>query len=266
MDDRLRTERSRTFGDVADVYDQNRPGYPDPAVRWLAGPASNSVLELGAGTGKLTGSLVAAGNFVVATEPAAPMLAHLVARVSTPALRCSAERLPFRAGSFDVVVVAQAFHWFDPKAALPEIARVLHPGGHLALVWNFRAESVPWVRRLSEIVGSEDLGADLELDALKASRLFGVAAKAQFRFWQQLDRDGLLGLIRSRSYVAALDQAERDELLGRVSALYDEYDNREALRLPYRTECFRAQVLKEPEPAPTAETQRDDGSVLFDFR
>lgn len=266
MDDLLRTERSRTFGGVADVYDQNRPGYPAPAVRWLAGPASNSVLELGAGTGKLTASLVAAGNFVVATEPAAAMLAHLVARVSTPALRCAAERLPFRAGSFDIVIVAQAFHWFDPEAALPEIARVLRPGGHLALVWNFRTESVPWVRRLSEIIGSEDLGAGEELGAVSTSGTFGAVANAEFRFWQQLDRDGLLGLIRSRSYVAALGEAEREELLARVSALYDEYDHRGALRLPYRTECFRAQVLKEPEPDPAEESQRDDGSVLFDFR
>ena len=266
MDDALRTERGRTFGGVADVYDQNRPGYPAPAVRWLAGPASNSVLELGAGTGKLTASLVAAGNLVVATEPAAAMLAHLVARVSTPALRCAAERLPFRAGSFDIVVVAQAFHWFDPEAALSEIARVLRPGGHLALVWNFRAESVPWARRLSEIIGREDLGAGEEMDDLNASRLFGPVATAEFRFWQQLDRDGLLGLIRSRSYVAALSETEREDLLARVSALYDEYDHRQALRLPYRTECFRAQVLKEPEPPPAEETQRDDGSVLFDFR
>jgi len=264
MDERLRTERGGVFGEVADVYESTRPCYPDDAVRWLVGPEPLAVLELGAGTGKLTSSLVAAGHDVVATDPSGPMLRHLAANVDATAVRCGAERLPFAADTFDAVVVAQAFHWFHPDTAVPEIARVLRPGGHLALVWNFRDESVPWVRRLSAIIGTEPHGEDLQLSsgALGSSGLFGDLATAEFRCWQQLNRDGLVGLVQSRSYIAALGRSERDEVLRRVRDLYDEYGRgRDGLRMPYRTECYRAPVLKD-----SAGTLTPAGTPLLDFR
>ncbi len=254
------------FGGVADVYEATRPGYPGEAIQWLLGPKPLPVLELGAGTGKLTADLVSAGHDVVATEPSDPMLTHLARRIDAAAVRCGAEQLPFRAGSFDAVVVAQAFHWFDPSEAVPEIARALRPGGHIALVWNFRDESVPWVRRLSAIIGSEDFDDELQLDSLAASGLFAAPTSTEFRFWQQLNRDGLLGLVRSRSYVAALDPEPREDLLTRVGELYDEFGRgNEGIRMPYRTECYRAQVVKDSASAPDAEPH-GGGDVLFDFR
>jgi len=266
VDERLRTERSRTFGKVAEVYDATRPGYPDEAVAWLTGRGSLRVVELGAGTGKLTASLVAAGHEVVATEPSGPMLAQLSARLSCTVVRSRAERLPFATGSVDIVVIGQAFHWFDPRPTVPEIARVLRRGGHLALVWNLRDESVPWVRRLSAIIGSEVGEYDLQLDALADSELFGAITHEEFRFWQLLDRDGLLGLVRSRSYVAALSEPERAEMLARVSDLYDEYGRgRDGLRLPYRTHCYRARAVKKPVAADEPEPFSGD-NLLFDFR
>lgn len=266
MDERLRAERGRVFGGVADVYEATRPGYPAEAVQWLLGPKPLRVLELGAGTGKLTASLVAAGHDVVASEPSGSMLAQLTARVDTTAVRCGAEGLPFRAGSFDAVVVAQAFHWFDTRKAVPEIARVLRHGGHIALVWNFRDEIVPWVRRLSSVIGSESLVEELNLDALGASGLFGPVTRSEYRFWQQLDREALLGLAHSRSYVAALGEAERADVLSRVGRLYDEYGRgHDGMRMPYRTLCFRAAVVKDSASA-LDEEPPGGGNLLFDFR
>ncbi len=262
MDDALRVERSRTFGSVADVYQRTRPGYPAAAVRWLVGSRAQRVLELGAGTGKLTAALDAVGHEVVATDPSGPMLARLPAGLEARPVRCGAEELPFRAATFDVVVAAQAFHWFDPRRALPEIARVLRAGGRLALVWNFRDESVPWVRRLSDLIGTEHDDRDLPLDSLGASGLFGELASTEHRCWQQLDRESLQGLVRSRSYVASLDEAERSRLLDRVGALYDDYARTDGLRLPYRTHCYRTKVVKDP-----GDAQPPDGETpLFALR
>src|SRR5712691_5874982 len=127
------------FSDVADAYARARPDYPDEAVRWLAGDEPHDIVDLGAGTGKLTRSLVALGHRVTAVEPLDEMRAQLVAALpGTIALAGSAEAIPCPDASADVVSCAQAFHWFAHDAALPEIARVLRPGGRLALVWNSR--------------------------------------------------------------------------------------------------------------------------------
>ena len=196
------------------------------------------------------------------------MLARFAAKLEAAVVRCRAEQLPFRAGTFDAVVVAQAFHWFDASAAVPEIARVLRHGGHLALVWNLRDESVPWVRRLSSIIGSEESGESQQLSsgALGTSGLFGSLTTAEFRFWQRLDRDALLGLVRSRSYIAAMEAAQREEVLRRVRELYDEYEpDRDGLRMPYRTKCYRAPVVKDSASALDAEPP-GGGNLLFDFR
>ncbi|MGI8612380.1 MAG: class I SAM-dependent methyltransferase [Nocardioidaceae bacterium] len=267
MDERTRRELGGVFGSVADVYDRNRPGYPDPAVEWLLGSAPLDVLELGAGTGKLTRSLVTPGHRVTASDPAGAMLSHVSRHAPSARLvRTRAEQLPFRAQSFDAVVVAQAFHWFDHEIALPEIARVLRPAGTLALVWNMRDESVPWVHRLTTILGEEPFGSEIEEDVYRASAsgLFGAPESKRFRFWQHLDRPGLLGLVASRSYVAAMDTAARDRLLARVGALYDEYERGpDGMRLPYLAHCFRtrkaADAAGETEPP-------GGGDLLFDFR
>ena len=173
------------FGEVADAYDRARPGFPAEAARWLVGAEHARVLELGAGTGKLTVELAGQGHQVFATDPSAPMLAHL--RRAVPGAwvaQAAAEAVPVNTSAVDVVVAAQSFHWVDHSVAVPEIARLLRPGGALGLVWHHRDESVPWVRRLSELMGSagsEQLDEGPSTTLLR-SGLFGVVEHHRFRF------------------------------------------------------------------------------------
>lgn len=262
----LREERSRTFGDVADVYERTRPSYPERATRWLADGQVSRVLELGAGTGKLTAQMAAWGHEIIATEPSSPMLERLAAQLDVPAVRSGAEQLPFANDSFDVVVVAQAYHWFDTTKALPEIARVLRPAGLFSLIWNLRDESIPWTRKLAEIVGSEDHDLSKEIEGISGSGFFEPAEHAKFGFWQDLDLPGLLGLVQSRSYIAALSESERMEVMERVRELYDSYGRGpDGLRLRYRTDCYRARVIKDA-LAPEDVEPPGGGDLLFDFR
>lgn len=228
------------FAEVAGSYERGRPGYPEEAVRWLAGDEPHDVIDLGAGTGKLTRALVALGHRVVAVEPLDEMRAQL--EVALPGVRAaagSAEAIPVPDESADVVTSAQAFHWFDHSVALPEIARVLRPGGRLALVWNSRDDRDPWMARLSELIGNETVGADDVCAPIDESRLFGPVETAAFSFEQTLDRETLLDLILSRSYCAKLPPAEREPILGAVGRLYDETAGPDGVRLAYVTECFR---------------------------
>jgi SAM-dependent methyltransferase len=230
------------FAEVAGAYERARPGYPDEAVRWLAGDEPLDVVDLGAGTGKLTRSLVALGHRVIGVEPLDEMRAELEAVL--PAVQTvvgSAESIPLPDASADVVTSAQAFHWFDHARAMPEIARVLRPGGRLALVWNSRDDRDPWIARLSEIIGNETVQEVDVVPVLVESGLFVHVERAQFALGQQLDRDGLLDLVLSRSYLAKLPPAEREPVLEAVGRLYDETaDSDGRVRLPYVTECFRA--------------------------
>jgi SAM-dependent methyltransferase len=232
------------FADVAGAYERGRPGYPDEAVRWLVGDEPRDVVDVGAGTGKLTRSLVALGHRVVAVEPLDEMRAELVAAVpGVRALAGSAEAIPVAEACADVVTSAQAFHWFDHARALPEIARVLRPGGRLALVWNSRDDRDPWMARLSAIVGNETIQETDVVPVLDASNLFGPVERALFAFEQALDRDRLLDLVLSRSYLAKLAPPDRQPVLDAVGALYDETAGSDGARLGYVTECFRAARL-----------------------
>ena len=229
------------FAEVAGAYERGRPGYPEDAVRWLAGGEPRDVVDLGAGTGKLTRALVALGHRVTAIEPLPEMLEQLPAAAPGAfAILGSAEIIQLPDAHADVVTCAQSFHWFDHAVALPEIARVLRPGGRLALVWNTRDDAEPWVGRLSALIGSERVGENVAARPIEESGLFGPVETAVFRFEQLLDRETLLDLVLSRSYCAKLPQAERAPILEAVSELYDETAGHDGLRLPYLTECFRA--------------------------
>jgi ubiquinone/menaquinone biosynthesis C-methylase UbiE len=230
------------FAEVAGAYERARPGYPDEAVRWLVGDEPSDVVDLGAGTGKLTRSLVALEHRVIAVEPLDEMRAELEGVLpDVQTVVGSAESIPLPDASTDVVTSAQAFHWFDHARAMPEIARVLRPGGRLALIWNSRDDRDPWMARLSEIIGNETVqGVDV-VPVLDESGLFGRVERAQFSFEQILDRVGLLDLVLSRSYLAKLPPAEREPVLEAVGRLYDETADADGrVRLPYVTECFRA--------------------------
>ena len=281
---------ARSFGSVAGAYDRARPTYPREAAAWLVGESPVTVLELGAGTGKLTEALVELGHDVHATDPDERMLAVL--REHLPDVRssvASAEDIPAPDASYDVVVVAQAFHWFDPERALPEIARVLKPDGRLAVAWNARDERIPWVRRLGRIIANPvDVRSD---DVLVASPLFGFVEDQSFRFWQVVDRVSIQELVTSRSNFAVLDEEARAARVAEVLEFYDDYGRgMDGMQLPYVCRCFRTTVVERPAPrevvpeegeAPEGEAAReaagaegrmvsDDGAdadvLLIDFR
>ncbi len=236
-----RRGRATSFGDVADAYERARPEYPVEAVRWLVGEKAVDVVDVGAGTGKLTRGLVALGHRVTAVEPLPEMLAHL--RVAVPgvaAFEGSAEALSLPDASADVVVCAQAFHWFDQEAALREFARVLRPGGRVGLVWNTRDDREPWAAELSAAIGNESVESEDAEDPIASSGLFERTEEATYAHVQRLDRDTLLDLVRSRSYCAVMAPAEREQVLLRVGALYDAHAAADGIYLPYVTECFRA--------------------------
>ena len=209
--------QARSFGSVADVYDRGRPSFPREAAEWLVGTQPVTVLELGAGTGKLTEQLVALGHDVHATDPTSAMLDVLRRGSPTPAPASPAPRTcPVPDRSVDVVVAAQCFHWFDHDRALPEIARVLKPGGQLALVWNARDERIPWVRRLG---GSSAARTSSRRD--RASRWCSPACSAssrrrRSRIWQEINRESIHDLALSRSNVATLDDDARAAKLDEV--------------------------------------------------
>lgn len=268
------TSPALSFGRVADAYDRARPRYPVEAARWLAGDHPVRVLELGAGTGLLTADLVGLGHDVLATDPLEQMLRRLTERLpGTPAALAVAEAIPLPSRSVDVVVSAQAFHWFDLERALPEIARVLRPGGEVALVWNERDARIPWVRRLGDVLGDQEQSTDPTHDLIR-SGLFGYVETASFRFWQPLDRGRLHDLIRSRSNIAMMTDTERQRVLKKADALYDEYGRgADGMLLPYRTNCFKAVVRPQadPEPGPgrssvAPPTDDDTDALLIDFQ
>jgi SAM-dependent methyltransferase len=271
-------EPARSFGGVAEAYDRGRPSYPREAAAWLTSTQPLSVLELGAGTGKLTEQLVALGHDVHATEPDPQMLAVL--EKNLPGVRLSrspAEEIPAGDASYDVVVSAQAFHWFDPERALPEIARVLKPRGRLSVVWNQRDERIPWVKRLGRLIGNHEHLAD-PAEVLAASGLFGEVDHESFRFWQVVDRRSIQDLVRSRSNVAVLPPDRQDAKMAEVLAFYDEYGRgMDGMQLPYTASCFRAEALDRVTPTLTerGSTEPEEGSVsdgsstdmlLIDFR
>jgi ubiquinone/menaquinone biosynthesis C-methylase UbiE len=240
-----RTAQGLSFGSVADVYERSRPGYPEEAARWLVGDEPCDVVDLGAGTGKLTRSLVALGHRVTAVEPIPEMLAQLEAAVpGAIALAGTAESIPVADESVDVVTVAQAFHWFDHAVALREIARVLRPGGRIALVWNARDDRHEWVAEFSDTIVSRSVfrkgGVATAAESIDASGLYGPVEHAEFANAQTLRREELQELVRSRSECVILPEDERRSVLERTDALFDMHAVDGVLTMPYVTECFRA--------------------------
>ncbi len=245
-------QHALSFGTEAAAYESGRPGYPDDAVEWLLGRAATDdgalpdVLDLGAGTGKFTASLLGRAASVTAVEPDAQMRARLEqALPGILALAGTAEAIPLGEDSADVVTVAQAWHWVDVAAASREVARILRPGGVLALVWNFRDDSTDWVARLGEIMGSS---AAEEFDSVTPPLGDPLTrdAYAEFHWTSTLDHEQLLALVTSRSSVIALGEAERHALLERIEELlrtHPQLAGRSHYELPYRTRVTLARVF-----------------------
>lgn len=217
-----RQARAGSFARVAEEYERGRPGYPRAAVDWLLGTEPLVALDVGAGTGKLTGALLAAGHRVIAVEPLPQMRSVLAERhPGARVLGGVAERLPVPDGHVDAVLAGAAFHWFDHGAALEEVARVLRPPGVLGLLGNGFDATVPWIARLREILGPPALerrGHWPEPGSL--SERFAEVADREFSHTQRVDRQTLRDLASSRSSLAVLPPAERETVLAEVDRLW----------------------------------------------
>ena len=224
--------RGSSFGAVAATYAEHRPDYPADAVRWCVAPigrdiAALRVLDLGAGTGKLTTVLAGLGADVTAVEPDPAMLAEL--RRGLPSARAqpgTAEQIPLPDASVDAVLCGQALHWFDLSRALPEIARVLRPGGVLGGLWNSDDDRVPWVAGLQE---AAEGAASPSLSRRRSEAfsfgpeqfgeaLFTPTERAEFANTQPLTADALVDLVGTHSKILVMEPGERARVLAKVRA------------------------------------------------
>lgn len=238
--------QARSFGAAAVQYDKGRPSYPEVAVDWLLPVGARTVLDLGAGTGKLTQRLVARGLAVVAVEPSERMrdqLTHALPEVR--ALAGSAEQIPLPDGAVDVVLVAQAWHWVAVDEAVPEVARVLGRRGRLGLVWNERDEREDWVAQLGQIM-HRGVEQDMDTTAPRIGAPFGPVERFDVEWTYHLTPQDLLDLVASRSYVITLPADERHDLLARVGHLIDTHPSLagvQQIQLPYIARCSRASLI-----------------------
>jgi len=238
--------RAASFGQVADIYQRGRPGYPPAAIAWTLGPEPLDVLDLGAGTGKLTAALLAAGHRVTALEPLPEMRAILTETLpAATAIDGRAEDLPFADDSFDAVVAGAAFHWFDREPTLDEIARVLRPPGVLALFGNRFDTSVDWQRRLRGINGGAGIrrrGHWPSQPELRR-RFAEVDDSPAFPHRMEVDPAGLRDYLASMSRVVTMEPAERAAHLARVDELWEndpELRGRATATLLWRTSVRRS--------------------------
>ena len=247
----IHPDAAQGFSAGADAYDRGRPSYPAAAVEHVVAVlgigAGRRVLDLGAGTGKFTELLVPTGASVVAVEPVAEMRAKLAAALpDIEVVDGTGEALPLADASVDAVTVAQAFHWFDPAAALAEIARVLRPEGGLALVWNARDESVPWVGEFTRVIDWHHFqqghyrAQDWAAVVAGSSNRFTPVEHASFAYEQRLDRAGFVDRVASISYIAAMPAAERDQVIAKAVAVVDGFP--EEFVLPYTTEVWTCRL------------------------
>jgi SAM-dependent methyltransferase len=233
-----RAVRSRSFERVADEYERHRPDYPQEALRWAAERLvladGARVLDIGAGTGKLTRGLVALGFDVVAVEPGSPMLEQL--RVAVPeaeALEGPAESIPLVEASVDAAFAGQAFHWFDPDRALPELHRVIRREGGLALLWNWWDERDPLQQELGVLVGyaGHEPYRDEELPG---EPLFREVGRTVVESVQESSPDALVGYLSTASMFLTMEPDDREQTLAEVRAIAVRYGERFPLpRLTY---------------------------------
>jgi SAM-dependent methyltransferase len=217
--------RARSFGPVAAAYAELRPGYPRAAVEWALQPVLGAdrpprLLDVGAGTGKLTATLLEFGP-TTAVEPDDAMLAELRARLPEADARSgSAEEVPVADSSVDAVLVGQAWHWFDHDRALAEAARVLRSGGVLAVLWNGEDTRVEWVRGYAEAARRERThpvahGAE-GVPALPAHPAFTQSRYARHPNPVTTTAERLVATVATHSWVLVSEPAERERALGRV--------------------------------------------------
>jgi ubiquinone/menaquinone biosynthesis C-methylase UbiE len=235
---------ARSFSTAATVYERARPLFPAAAIDWLCTQleitAETRVLDLAAGTGRLTRPLYARTRHIVAVEPV-PEMREVLHR-SLPAIEVLdgiAEELPLATASVGVVVVAQAFHWFDPEPALSEIARVLVPGGRLGVVWHAADTTDPVQQRFRALVERHRNDAPAHVTGTSArflaqQQLFDAIATTGIRDVHEYDAEGLAELALSTSHVARLPPEMRAETLAEARAIAGDG----VVELPYVVELL----------------------------
>jgi ubiquinone/menaquinone biosynthesis C-methylase UbiE len=221
-DQRVHPAAAEGFERAAEEYERGRPDFPQDAVDLLIErlglSAGRTLVELGAGTGKLTRLLAPSGVRIVAVEPVAAMRAALARSVpAAEILDAVAEELPLDDGTIDGAVAAQAFHWFDGPRVLNELGRVLTPNGRLALIWNVRDESVPWIRELTDLIepyrrGTPSHRASAWKEAFEATDAFPPPTLTSFPYLHETTREGTVARIVSISFIAALPDDERRQV------------------------------------------------------
>lgn len=237
-----RQELGQSFRDGGEHYDRVRPGYPADSADWLIPAGASDAADLGAGTGKFTALLVRRGLRTVAIDPSTDMLEQL--RASLPgvaAVEGTAERTGLPADAFDLVTVAQAWHWCDPLLASTEAARILRPHGVLGLIWNQLDTSVPWVHRLSRIMHAGDVHKP-HFRPPVGPEFTGLESHLT-RWEDPVSTQDLMELAKSRSYYLRAGEATRQKVLSNLDWYLHEHLGHvpgEILPLPYLTQSWRA--------------------------
>jgi ubiquinone/menaquinone biosynthesis C-methylase UbiE len=249
MSDPERSDLAREGFQNGDLYDTARPNYPDEVLTYfctrLELDRSMHVLDLGAGSGIFSRQLRPFVGQVTAVEPSASMRESFRSSdTDMEVLEGSDVAIPLDDDSVDAVFVAQAFHWFDAPRALDEIHRVLVPEGGLGLVWNERDESVAWVKALSHAMQWDtrqpyDVGMDFT-EVMCAGPFTGVE-RVTFAHSQSLSHEGLLQRVLTTSYIATMEQEERDRLIASVREVADQLV--EPIVLPYVTTAYTARAV-----------------------
>ncbi|WP_144712882.1 class I SAM-dependent methyltransferase [Curtobacterium pusillum] len=235
-------QHAQSFGSAADAYEHGRPGYPAEAAAALVPEGARLVVDVGAGTGKFTRTLVGRAAEVVAVEPD-PAMRRLLSSVlpDVRALDGTGEAIPLADGSADAVTFAQAWHWVHPGRGATEAARVLRPGGVLGLVWNVRDETRPWAQRLGALMKQPESRV-MDYGAPVVGAPFDDGTYEQFHWVHEQERSAFLDMVASRSYVIVLPPAERTALLDAVQRLLDddpETAGRATVPVAYTTHVHR---------------------------
>jgi SAM-dependent methyltransferase len=245
-----RQERALSFGSIAEDYDGLRPQAPLEAVDWLVPPGCEVAVDVGAGTGLFTRTLVGRVAQVIAVEPDVRMRKVLTAR--SPGVRAvegRGESIPLPDASADAVFVSSAWHWMEPERAVPEIGRVLRDGGRFGLIWTSRDREVDWVRNLDLLPGQDTSEAESpdrfhlrhQNVVLPEPQIFHNIAREMFRFVRTMTLSDAVAMVGTYSRVIVASPEDRAQRLAHArTALQERFPGADTIDIPMRAWCWRA--------------------------